>query len=142
MNQSKERKESSRHFFSCSFFSSIFLLLPLGAGSRGVRLYVMVRVITCRILTGRPQDVVALRGESAHRVPDSKDQSDGENWVRTEAALRGDIAAGEIARGRKDRGVRAERGHLDTDGDGIIIAGDLADAWLLKEVVVVVVEGG
>lgn len=53
------------------------------------------------------------------------------------------MVVGEMAGGRKDRGVRAERGHLETDGDGIvIIAGDLEDPWLLKEVLVVVVDGG
>lgn len=31
--------------------ASIFLLLPLGAGSRGVRQYVTVRVTTCRTCT-------------------------------------------------------------------------------------------
>lgn len=54
---------------------------------------------------------------------------------------------GDIARGRRDRGVLADWGHLDTDGEGIIIAGDLmagdlADPRLLNEVLVVVAEGG
>lgn len=80
-------------------------------------------------------------------MPDSRDQSWGENWVRADEALRGDSLMGDIARGRRDRGVLADWGHLDTDGEGIIIAGDLkagdlADPRLLKEVLVVVAEGG
>ena len=49
--------------------SSIFLLLPLGAGSRGVREYVTVLVTTCRtlillvvLLSASVGEYVALQG--------------------------------------------------------------------------------
>lgn len=65
-----------------------FLLLPLGGGSRCVRLYVTVRVTTCRTLTDFPP---ALLGVSMHRIF----QSDGENGECTVRALRGESVIGE-----------------------------------------------
>lgn len=70
--------------------ASSFRFLPLGAGSRGVRLYVTVRVTTDRTLTGRTQ---ALRGASKYRCPLlSRFQSAGEKGERARLALMGEWA--------------------------------------------------
>jgi hypothetical protein len=67
--------QASRH-------SWVLRLFPLGGGSSGVRLYVTVRVTTCRTLTAF---VVALLGASRYR----SFQSDGENGDRRLLVLQG-----------------------------------------------------
>jgi hypothetical protein len=106
------------------FYSFVFLRLPLGAGSKGVRLNVTVRVTTWRTLTERAQ---ALRGESKYRAVPSTAQS-AEKGVRT---LLGDSPAGEymgdagIRNRRREVGVRADRGCAKGDAGGIETVGDL-----------------
>ena len=87
-------------FDSVSFAHSIFLLLPRGAGSRGVRVYVTVLVTTCLTLTGRwpPLD----RGDAKCLVLPSMIQSAGEKGDRI-ALLLEESVVGEKA---GDWGIR------------------------------------
>jgi hypothetical protein len=98
--QPKEQEEGKKYISQCrgdfeglgpsepSCESVDFLLLPLGGGSKCVRLYVTVRVTTCRTLTAFPP---ALRGVSIHRIF----QSEGEKGECRVRALRGESVIGE-----------------------------------------------
>lgn len=91
-----ERKEvidKSRLLVVHFFFSSTFLRFPLGAGSKGVRLYVIVRVTTCRTVTGRAQE--EHREASRYRTLVSTGQSAGGEAAERKEALRGDSVTGE-----------------------------------------------
>lgn len=119
---------SSDHAFEdeTSSSASIFLRLPLGAGSRGVRQYVTVLVTTCRTWT------------LPDGPPTSAGGSRGENVAFHGAALRGVELYGdgtdcaEAREGEKQdvgmcnrRGVPADRGAGLTKGDGgMITRGD------------------
>ena len=67
-------------------YSSIFLRLPLGAGSRGVRVYVTVLVTTCLTFIDRGRPVCG--GSGKYRVFPSMIQLVGEKGERG-TALRG-----------------------------------------------------
>lgn len=116
--------------------SLIFLFLPFGAGSNGVRLYTTVLVTTERTLTGRVQ---ALRGASKYRWPVlSRFQSAGEKGDRAivaldraalemfallgESADRGDCG---IFKRLRVVGVRADCGRTKGDGGSAEPVGDL-----------------
>lgn len=101
---------SSDDAFLCESFvlvssassTSIFLLLPFGAGSRGVRQYVTVRVTTCRTCTlpGGPlalaSGLVKSRGEKdalhGAALMGVEEYGEGTEWVE-----RADPRAGEKA---------------------------------------------
>ena len=101
-----------------------------------MRLYVTVRVTTCRTLTALA--VVALLGASKYRIF----QSDGENGEYMAVALRGVALSGVAVRGESlidtvliDWGMRSRRsaggdlGDLTLQGErgGMEIAGDFND---------------
>ncbi|KAI1910963.1 hypothetical protein LOZ58_004843 [Ophidiomyces ophidiicola] len=127
---------------SAYFSSSTFLRFPLGAGSNGVLLYVIVRVTTWRTVTGRAQE--EHREASRYRMQVSAvDSPVGDNIARKEA-LRGDSAIGEAF---ADFGVRTERRLIGVLGvfwysgrdlvtaadDGVCRGGDLRWASQLQK---------
>lgn len=127
--------------------TSSFLLLPFGAGSRGVRQYVTVRVTTCRTWTfpGWPMasrlddsrgEKVALQGAALSGVDE---YGDGTDWADARAGEKGEC-------GLRDRlGVRADLGAGFAKGDGgMIRRGDCGleapEAALLIEATVLSVD--
>lgn len=118
--------------------SSIFRFLPFGAGSRGVRLYVTVRVTTDLTETGL---TLVLLGDSRYRRW-SSDQSAGENGDRAEVAIVLGVSQpgeqiGEVAGIRRRRneagpllilrggGAKVEFGPADVGVGAMEVAGDL-----------------
>lgn len=123
--------------------TSSFLLLPLGAGSNGVRQYVTVRVTTCRTWTlpGWPTtsrldsrgENDALHGAALSGV---HVYGDGTDWADLRAGENGDCGM------RSRLGVRADLGAGFAKGDGgMMIRGDCGleapvDTALLREATV------
>lgn len=102
--------------------ASIFLLLPFGAGSRGIRQYVTVRVTTCRTCTfpdgppisacGSCGENVALQGAALRGV---ELYGEGTDCADARAGEKGDC--GICSR----RGVRADLGAGFTKSDGAMM---------------------